>query len=219
MFSGHWNQSYVYCFECSCNRHSPFLFLFPIFSLLNVDEYLHRAFCSTTINPALINAYGLKCTTTAFTTFRPSLAHLLGFYVSAKRALHHYQTLLYLLFFKALLLSFLLWEKLQKTVNMPFKRYEEKDLKGTTALIEMHSYCLNTSFYCSLKYSFAFLHFQKMSQISHTYRLKHFEEFYLFLWSMNIFMHFRIIIIFIFFGIGVTCRHTIECAPQFQGIL
>lgn len=112
--------------------------------------------------------YSSKCTNAAFTTFRTSLAHLLGFYVSAKRALHHYQTLLYLLCFKALLLSFLLWEKLQKTVNMPFKRYEEKDLKGTTALIEMHSYCLNKSFYCSLKHSFAFYTSKKCHK-SHTH--------------------------------------------------
>lgn len=33
-----------------------------------------------------------------------------------------------------------------------------------------------------------------MSQISHTYRLKHFEELYLFLWSMNIFMHFFVLL-------------------------
>lgn len=51
---------------------------------------------------------------------------------------------------------------------MPFKRYEEKDLKGTTALIEMHSYCLNKSFYCSLKHSFAFYTSKKCHK-SHTH--------------------------------------------------
>ncbi len=33
-----------------------------------------------------------------------------------------------------------------------------------------------------------------MSQISHTSRLKHFEELSLFLWSMNIFMHFFVLL-------------------------
>lgn len=60
-------KSVVICFY---NVHSRLFSLFTCsffhtlcFSFFDVVEYLHEAFCSTTINPASINAYISACTT------------------------------------------------------------------------------------------------------------------------------------------------------------